>query len=103
MHNQRAAHSQSHQLPSYDSNSRYKIVPEVQLISHAIHPAYKKQHHIIEGISVPCINMHAYQYLESDLLMTAADFNSCLFPNSSLEVCMQHLSVLKIQQYMGNR
>lgn len=105
MVHQRPAHSQSHQSlsPFYDSANRgYKVIQEVQSIGHMMgQPAFKKTHYAIQDITVPCVNLSAYS--DGELLLSAVDFNELLFPKLDFNVCLEHLTVLKIQLYIGNR
>lgn len=112
MMHQRPAHSQTHQPLSspYDSSSsasgRYKIIPDVPNhtlyhSSHSMHPPFKKSHCTIQNITLQCINM--VPYTDNDSLISVVDFNRKLFPKLSFDNCIEHLSVLKIQQYVGNR
>lgn len=106
MMHQRPAHSQTNQQLSspYDS-SRYKIIPDVPNTlyhsSHSLHPPFKKSHCTIQNITLQCINM--IPYTDNDSLISVVDFNRKLFPKLSFDNCIEHLSVLKIQQYVGNR
>lgn len=107
MMHQRPAHSQSHQSlsSSYDSTGRYKIIQEVTPMSHSVQPPFKKTHYPIQTSTqtqtVPCINLNPYAYNEQ--LMSVLTFNELLFPNLSFDMCVERLSVLKIQLYIGNR
>lgn len=106
MMQQRPAHSQSHQslASTYDSSGRYKIIQDVNPpISHGLQQPFKKTYYTIQNISVPCVNMNPYLYPDNELLISVDDFNKLLFPNLSFEMCVERLSVLKIQQYLGNR
>lgn len=106
---QRPAHSQTHQplASPYDSSSgRYKIIPDVPNhtlyhSSHSMHPPFKKSHCSIQNLTLQCINMIPYS--DNDSLISVVDFNRKLFPKLSFDNCIEHLSVLKIQQYIGNR
>lgn len=103
MMHQRPAHSQPHQssASTYDSSSRYKVIDNVQSMSHSLSPPFKKSHCAIQNINVPCVNMNPYS--DSESLISVFHFNEKLFPNSSFDNCVERLSVLKIQQYLGNR
>lgn len=107
MMQQRPAHSQSLQslASSYENSGRYKIIQDVNPpMGHGLQQqAFKKSYYTIQGISVPCVNMNPYSYTESELLLSVDDFKMLLFPNLSFEMCVERLSVLKIQQYLGNR
>lgn len=62
---------------------------------------YKIQKTIIEGITVPCINMKAYYY--TDLLMRLQDLCDNFFPHTTLENCRRVLEVFSVVIYRGNR
>lgn len=105
MVHQRPAHSQSHQSLSslYDNSGirGYKVIQDVQPMSHSLQQPFKKTHFAIQDITVPCVNMNPYS--DSELLISIVDFNELLFPKLDFNVCVDHLTVLKIQQYIGNR
>lgn len=99
---QRPAHSQPHQsLPSgYETNSRYKTIAEFQQMYAPNYPPFKKTLFTVQNRQVPVINLNAFS--EDEYLMSVVDFNEHLFPNLSFEMCIERLSVLKIQLYIGN-
>lgn len=100
MMHQRPAHSQPHQsLASYDGSGRYEVIQDVQPMGHTL--PFKKSQCTIQSTTVQCVNMIPYEY--NEMLISVVDFNELLFPNLSFEMCIERLSVLKIQQYLGNR
>lgn len=107
MAHQRPAHSQPHQSLSsfYDTNAGirgYKVIQEAQPMSHSLQQApFKKTHYTIQDVTVPCVNMNPYS--DSELLISIVDFNELLFPKLDFKDCVEHLKVLNIQQYIGNR
>lgn len=103
MMHQRPAHTQPHQSlsSSYDSTGRYKIIQDVTPMSHSVQSPFKKTPCTINDRTVPCINLSPYSY--SELLISVLTFNELLFPNLSFDMCVERLSVLKIQLYIGNR
>lgn len=64
-------------------------------------PPFKKHHCQIQNIGMSSVNLNPYS--DTELLISILDFNDKLFPNLSYEMCLERLSVLKIQQYLGNR
>lgn len=70
-------------------------------MGHSLQQPFKKTHYTIQDVTVPCVNMNPYS--ENELLISIVDFNELLFPKLDFNVCVEHLTVLKIQQYIGNR
>lgn len=80
---------------------RCKLIPIPDPPTSGNHIPYKIQKALVEGKTIPCINMKPFIF--TDLLVTLPDLTANFFHNVTINTCQQVLSVLGIELYKGNK